>query len=101
MMTTRKKATAGQRGKAKGKAAPARAAAAPMPSWRRIEALRERRALLAELADIGQESPELGEDIFFHDDEELRRLYQPAAKLKKEDFEIDEDSLGDEDDAVD
>jgi len=72
-----------------------------MPSWRRIEALRERRALLAELADIGQESPILGEDIFFHDDEALRRLYQPAAKLKKEDFEIDEESLGDADDTVD
>ncbi len=72
-----------------------------MPSWRRIEALRERRALLAELADIGQEHPDLGHDIFFHDDVELRRLYQPAAKLKKEDFEIDEDELVDEDEALD
>lgn len=74
--------------------------AAPMPSWRRIEALRERRALLAELSDIGQERPELGDDIFFHDDEELRRLYQPATKLKKEDFEIDEDVLSSDEDDV-
>jgi hypothetical protein len=96
MMATRKKTTASQRGKVGTKSAEA----VPMPSWRRIEALRERRALLSELADIGQESPDLGEDIFFHDDEELRRLYQPAAKIKKEDFEVDEDALVDEDDDV-
>lgn len=97
-MTTPKKATAGRRSKTTKKRGESKPAALPMPSWRRIEALRERRALLAELADIGQESPDLGDDIFFHDDEELRRLYQPAVKLKKEDFDIDDDV--DDDDAV-
>ena len=100
LMTARKNTGTSHRRKAKANSAAAKAASAPMPSWRRIEALRERRALLAELSDIGQESPELGEDIFFHDDEALRRLYQPAARMRPEEFEIDSDDL-DADDVID
>lgn len=101
-MMARKNTGTSHRRKAKPNSAVSKAAGAPMPSWRRIEALRERRALLAELADIGQESPEFGEDIFFHDDEALRRLYQPAARMRPEEFEIDSDDLNlDEDDVID
>ncbi len=68
------------------------------PSWRQIEALRERRALKDELADIWSENPELDEDIFSSGDEEHSRFYQRPAKLKDVDFEVDEDAEPEDDD---
>ncbi len=62
-----------------------------VPSWRQVEALRERRALKAALADIWSEDPDLDESIFFTESPESRRFYQRPASLKAEDFEVDDD----------
>lgn len=50
-----------------------------MPAWRRIEALKERRALKEALTDIWSDDPELDDDMFFPGDEEATAYYRQGA----------------------
>lgn len=64
------------------------------PNWRRIEALRERKALLEALREPGMDDPELDETIFFTAPEQARNFYSstnlPVEEIVLED-ELDED----------
>lgn len=59
------------------------------PNWRRIEALRERRALLEALREPGMDEPELDETIFFPAPEQARAFYA-ASTIVVDEIEIDD-----------
>ncbi|GAB4190154.1 MAG: hypothetical protein Tsb002_17910 [Wenzhouxiangellaceae bacterium] len=82
-----------------GDAAIAGAVSRQVPGWRRIEALRERRALKEALTDIWSDDPDLDEDIFFPDDESSAIYAASESGQDKDSFrDFDMDEFGDGDD---
>ena len=63
-------------------------AAPAVPGWRRIEALKERRALKEALTDIWSEDPELDDDIFFPDTATAAAYYQQGGEDADEAGEV-------------
>ena len=69
--------------------------ASSIPSWRRIEMLRERRALMEALDDPLEEHPEPDENIFLSESEQAERFFTPGSPDLDENVpEIDEDEPG-------